>query len=293
MGDHLKPDQVIGTYRRNVGAAKVATVHDCMLPTAFDDIVDADRVACEAAHRAAFRPMPPRLSCNTFVIELGGRLLLVDAGCGQTAPGGSKQRAGLASLGVSPDAVDVVLMTHLHRDHAAGLIDGAGQALFTKAELVVHEDELAFWQDDANRSRLRPSQRVDFDIAKRVLAAFAERLRPVAAGGGVPGVSAVPTPGHTPGHTAWLIDSGGEHLLIWGDVVHFPAIQFAHPGASVVYDLDSDTAASARRALLDRVAADRVAVAGVHLEFPCCGRVERAASGGFSYTAEVWESGLE
>ena len=137
---------------------------------------------------------------------------------------------------------------------------------------------------------LRASIRPLISIATAVLAAYADRLRPIASGEAAPGVSAIPTPGHTPGHTAWLIESQGERLLIWGDVVHLPAIQFSNPEASVVYDLDSEGAAATRRRVLDMVAADRLPVAGVHLDFPCFGRVEARPSGGFSYTAEIWSS---
>ncbi len=106
---------------------------------------------------------------------------------------------------------------------------------------------------------------MDFTIAGTVLAAYADRLRPIRAGEVAAHITAVPTPGHTPGHTAWLIDSEGERLLIWGDVVHLPAIHFALPRASVVHDLDSDAAAATRR-VLDMVATERIPVAGVHLD---------------------------
>ena len=292
MGMILPAGQTIGTYRRNVGAFRVATIHDGMLGTAFADIVGADRAVCEAAHRAAFRPLPPRLSCNSFVIESAERLMLVDAGCGTTAPEAGRHAEGLAALGIEPADVDAVLMTHLHRDHAAGLVDPAGRAVFPAAELVVHADELRFWRDEGSLARLRDSQKQDFRIAKAVLAAYGDRLVPVGAGQVMAGISAVPAPGHTPGHTAWLLDSDGERLLIWGDVVHLPAIQFAMPEASVVYDLDSQAAAVARRQVLDMVAAEQLPVAGVHLDFPCFGRVERNAGGSFAYTPEIWTSAL-
>ena len=278
-------------YRRNVGQVSVATVHDGMLSTAFADIVSADPAACEALHRAAHRPMPPELSTNTFVLEDADRLMLVDAGCGNTAPAAGYQRDGLAMLGIAPEDVDVILMTHLHRDHAAGLLDSANGAVFPRAELMVHADDLAFWRDPASRALLRDSQKCDHDIATEVLRAYGDRIRSVEAGPVLPGISAVPTPGHTPGHTAWLIESEGDRLLIWGDVVHLPAIQFAHPEASVVYDLDSPAAAIARRRVLDMVATDGIPVAGVHLDFPCFGHVERRGSA-FVYTPDIWTSTL-
>ena len=292
MSSKLPADQVTGISRRNVGSVAVATIHDGMLATAFGDVLGVDPALAEALHRAAHRPMPPELSCNTFAVDTGTRLMLVDAGCGWTAPKAGKQGQGLAALGITPDAIDAVLMTHLHRDHAAGLVTPDGRALFPNAELVLHADDLAFWRDERSLGRLRESQRIDWTIANSVLDAYADRLRPVTTGAVMPHVSVVPTPGHTPGHAAWLIDADGAQLLISGDVVHFPALQFAHPDASVVYDVDPAAAAETRRRVLDWVSADRIPIAGVHLDFPCYGHVEARPSGGFGYVADVWSSTL-
>ncbi|HEX4765880.1 MAG TPA: MBL fold metallo-hydrolase [Lichenihabitans sp.] len=284
----LPSAQVPGVYRRDVGDIAVATVNDGMIATAFDHIVGADLAACEAAHRANFRPTPPWLTVNAFLIETADRLMLVDAGYGNTIPEAGRLLRNMAALGVEPDDIDAVLMTHLHADHDAGLVTGTGTAVFRRAELVVHEDELAFWRDDGNIARLSEGQKVDFALATAVLAAYADRIRPVRAGDVGSGVSAVPTPGHTPGHTAWRVASGDEQLLIWGDVIHLPGIQFAIPEASVIYDLDSAAAAAARRRVLDMVSADRIPVAGIHLDFPGYGRVKAEADGRFAYVADVW-----
>ena len=281
--------QVPGVYRHNVGDIAVATVNDGTIPTAFDHIVGADSAVCEAAHRAAGRPTPPWLTVNTYLFETAARLFLVDAGYADMIPSTGRLLANFKALGVTPDDIDVVLMTHLHADHAAGLIDGDGRAVFLRAELMVHEDELAFWRDERNIARLSEGQKVDFAIAARVLAAYADRLRSVRAGEVAPGVFAVPTPGHTPGHTAWRIVSGHEQLLIWGDVIHLPGIQFAIPDASVIYDLDSVAAAAARRRVLEMVAADGIPVAGVHLDFPGYGIVTAEGNGRYVYTGDLWK----
>jgi glyoxylase-like metal-dependent hydrolase (beta-lactamase superfamily II) len=284
--------QVGGAYRRNVGAVRVATVHDGTLGASFDDVVGADPAACEAAHRAAQRSVPLRCSVNIFVVDTGDRLLLIDAGCGDSAPEAGLALQNLALLGIAPGDIDAVLMTHMHADHAAGLIGSDGSALFPRAELVLHEKELAFWSDSATLPRLRPSQHVDFAIAGQVFKAYADRMTTIGDNAAPHGLTAVPTPGHTPGHTAWLIDSQGERLLIWGDVVHFPAIQFAMPHASVRYDIDSAAAAIARRKVLDMVAAEALPVAGVHLDFPCYTHVRALPGGGFSCVGEIWTSDL-
>jgi glyoxylase-like metal-dependent hydrolase (beta-lactamase superfamily II) len=285
----LSTGQVPGVYRRNVGDVAVATVNDGMVPTDFNHIVGADVAACEAAHRSAGRPTPPWLTINTYLIETADQLMLVDAGYADITPDAGRLLPNLAALGVKPVDIDVVLMTHLHADHDAGLIDHDGRAIFSRAELVVHENELAFWRDESSIARLSEGQKTDFALATRVLAAYADRLRPVGAVEVASGVFAVPTPGHTPGHTAWRIASGNEQLLIWGDVIHLPGIQFAIPEASVIYDVDSQAAAAARRRVLEMVSADRIPVAGVHLDFPGFGIVTAERNNRYAYVGELWK----
>src|SRR5271168_1725038 len=184
--------------------------------------------------------------------------------------------------------VQLLMFRLIYADHDAGLITKEGAAVFPRAELVVHENELKFWRDESNIARLSEDQKSDFALATIVLAAYADRLRPIRAGDVASGISAVPTPGHTPGHTARRISSGSEQLLIWGDMIHLPGVQFAIPEASVIYDLDSHAAATARRRVLDMVSTDRVPVVGVHLDFPGYGRVTAGANGRYIYTAELW-----
>jgi glyoxylase-like metal-dependent hydrolase (beta-lactamase superfamily II) len=284
----LSTGQVPGVYRRNVGSIALATVNDGMVPSAFDHIVGADVAACEAVHRSAGRPTPPWLTIDTYLIESADRLILVDAGYADITPDAGKLLPNLATLGVRPSDVDAVLMTHLHANHDAGLIDQEGAATFPRAELVVHENELTFWRDDANIARLSEGQKSDFALATKVLAAYGDQIRPVRTGEVAPSVFVVPTPGHTPGHTARRIASGKEQLLIWGDIVHLPGVQFAIPEASVIYDLDSDAAALARRRVLDMVSADQITVAGVHLDFPGYGIVTAAPNGRYAYIGELW-----
>ena len=286
----LSKDQVPGVYRRNVGDIAVATVNDGRIPTSFNDIVGVDPAVGEAEHRAAMRPVPPFLSLNCFLVETSDKLMLIDAGFGDVIPGVGKLIGSLAALGVEPNDIDVVLMTHLHADHDAGLIDKNGAAVFPNAELVAHEDELAFWRDERSFDILSAGQKKDFAIAQQVLVAYADRIRPVKTGDVAPGISAVLAPGHTPGHTAWRVSSGADQLLIWGDVVHLVGVQFALPEASILYDADPVAAAVSRRRLFDMVAADRIPVAGVHLDFPGYGLVTAKSNGGFAYAPEIWSS---
>ena len=270
-----------------VGDIVVSVVNDGIFQVSLGDVVGADPAACEAAHRGSFRAVPPWLTINTFLIRTGDRLALINSGFrGKTALVG-KMVENLASVGVVPGDIDAILMTHMHPDHEAGLTDDEGKAVFPNAELMAHENELGFWRDDGMLSRAPAEGKGDFGLARAALAAYGGRVSAVRDGEVLPGVRAFPTPGHTPGHTAWLIESGGDSLLIWGDIVHFPGIQFALPHASVAFDLDAAAAATARKRVLDIVATDRLRVGGIHLDYPAFGHVVPAGEG-YAFVPEVW-----
>jgi glyoxylase-like metal-dependent hydrolase (beta-lactamase superfamily II) len=112
---------------------------------------------------------------------------------------------------------------------------------------------------------------------------YRERMRTIGDGEALPGVSALLLAGHTPGHTGWLIQSGSDGVLIWGDIVHFPAVQVPRPDAALIFDYDRQAARTTRQRTFDRVAADRLRVAGAHLDFPGFGYIVRK---GASYRFE-------
>jgi glyoxylase-like metal-dependent hydrolase (beta-lactamase superfamily II) len=106
-----------------------------------------------------------------------------------------------------------------------------------------------------------------------------------------PGVTAIPRPGHTPGHTTFIVSSGAAQLLIWGDTVHVPEVQTARPEACMDYDVDKDMAAASRRRVFDMVATDRLLVTGMHLHFPGFSHLVRSGSG-YRLIPEAWDQGL-
>jgi glyoxylase-like metal-dependent hydrolase (beta-lactamase superfamily II) len=270
-----------------IGDIVVSVVNDGVHQASFDDLVTSERAACESAHLGEFRLAPPWLTINCFVIRSRDRLVLVDAGfAGKTELVG-RLLGNLNAMGVEPADIDTIVMTHMHPDHEAGLTDSSGKALFPKAELILHENELAFWQDDGAMARATAEGQGDFPLARAALAAYEDRVRTVKADEVVPGVRAFPTPGHTPGHTAWLVESNGDGLLIWGDIVHFPGMQFAFPDTSVAYDIDPAAAAEARKKVLKFVAGEKLRVAGVHLDFPAFGHVVPNGAA-YRYVPEVW-----
>jgi glyoxylase-like metal-dependent hydrolase (beta-lactamase superfamily II) len=261
------PRRQSGVHHLAIGDIVVTAVNDGVHQVSLDDLVTTDRPICERSQLAEFRAAPPWLTINCFVIQTKDRTLLVDSGFAGKTEHVGRLRENLTAIDVEPSDIDAILMTHMHPDHEAGLTDADGNPVFKTAELVVHENEIAFWRDDGAMGRASAEGRGDFLLARTALNAYADRIRTAKADDVAPGVRSFPTPGHTPGHMAWLVESGGDALLIWGDVVHFV------PEASVAFDIDASAAASARKKLLAFAAGEELRVAGIHLDFPTFGHV--------------------
>ena len=165
----------------------------------------------------------------------------------------------------------------MHPDHSAGLTDMSnGQRLFPNAELVMHENELAHWFDDGEMGKVdERARQLYFQAGREQVEPYKERTRLFRQGEVFPGVTAVPSLGHTPGHTAYLIASGNDQLMIWGDTVHVPEVQTAFPEAGMAFDTDLAAAAASRKRMFDRVSADGILIAGMHLHFPAFSRLAR------------------
>jgi glyoxylase-like metal-dependent hydrolase (beta-lactamase superfamily II) len=288
-----RPDrQPAGVHHLAVGDVVVTALNDGQFEGAFDWLVGVEAAEATALHQAAFRAVPPRVTVNAFLVRLPDRLVLVDSGCGAVmGPDMGRLAASLTVIGVAPGDVDVVLATHLHPDHVGGLVDAEGRAVFANAELVVHEAEPRFWGDEATLAGASDMNREFVLLARTVMAAYGNRMRQVAGGEVLSGVTVVPEPGHTPGHSGWLIASGGDSLLIWGDIVHMPGVQFARPQAGIGFDVDGAHAIATRQQIMDMAATDRIRVAGMHLDFPAFGHVARAGEG-YAFVPEVWRPGV-
>lgn len=277
-----------GLYHHAVGDMVITAMNDGAFEAAFAYLTHIPAAEATALHAASFRRVPPWISISCFMVQAGGKLILVDTGCGSAmGPGLGALDRNLTALGVEPVDIDIVLATHLHPDHIGGMVDGNGKAIFPRAELVAHATDVAFWGSAETLAQANDATRGYVVLAQSVLAAYRDRTRTLTGGEALPGISIVPEPGHTPGHSGWLLASGTESLLIWGDIVHMPGVQFPRPGAGLGFDVDGDQAIATRRRIFDMVATDRLAVAGMHLDFPCFGHVAKAAEG-YAFIPEVW-----
>lgn len=286
----IEPDtQVPGLYKRRVGDAMVTVVNDGYLDLSFDILRGASLADMESSMHDAFRPGPPRISVNAFIIETGGRRILVDAGGGsRTVYSMGLLRGNLAVLGMSPADFGTVLLTHIHPDHSNGLLDDAGAALFQSAEIIINEAEITFWSDPTLRDGRVPAATPYLDSAAALLTAYRDQLRPAKGGEQLaPGITMLPLSGHTPGHSGYRLESAGETLVIWGDTVHVPELQLPRPIITSAFDIDEPLAAESRRRIFRHVTDERLLVAGMHLHLPVFSHLAKDGEG-YRLVPEPW-----
>lgn len=285
--------QIPGVYRRRIGDIVVTAISDGYLDGAYEFMRDIAPQDAERLLKDAYRPAPPRISINCFVIHSAGRVALVETGSGNSmGPTLGKMPQNLAAAGVDTKAIDTILLTHMHPDHSNGLTDENGVAKFPHVELVVAERDVDHWFDDAAMARATERQKLRFFQWAREQIAPYQKQRRDAKGEVFPGVTAEPIPGHTPGHTAYRIASKDEQLLIWGDIVHIPDIQTRRPDVYMEPDVDGQAAIAMRKRVFDMVATDRLLAAGMHMHFPGFLNLNRRPEGGYELIPETWQQAL-
>jgi glyoxylase-like metal-dependent hydrolase (beta-lactamase superfamily II) len=178
----------------------------------------------------------------------------------------------------------------MHGDHIGGFLPGDA-ATFPNATVHVNEADLAFWTDEAIAAQAPAEFQGMFTLARAVAAAYGERLQPFSGETEVaPGVTSLPLPGHTVGHNGFRLASGDHQVIVFGDAVNSAAVQFAHPGAGLIFDTDPALAAETRARFFDMLATDRTLVAGTHMPFPGLGHVARSG-GAYAWVPEEWHYG--
>lgn len=282
--------QAPGFYRRRVGDLLVTAINDGFIDMGPEKLVNIEAAEAEARLQAAVHSRISRSSVNAFLIQgsIGGKdsTILVDTGAGDgMGPTMGRLLANLGAAGVQPGEVDMVIMTHLHPDHSGNLATAGGTAVFPHAELALPEPEAAFWLSEATLARAPDGMKPYVLGAQSAVAPY--RARMTMSETPAPGITRVALHGHTPGHSGYVIDGGSQSLLIWGDVMHMPALQAADPSICMVYDIDAAAAEASRRRALDMVAADGMLVAGMHLNFPAFHHVVRDGAG-YRLIAEPW-----
>jgi len=286
--------QVPGVFHRRVGDIIVTAISDGFLDGGLEVLRNISEEEARRILADNFRPAR-RTAVNAFLIYSAGRLALIETGSGNyLLPTAGKVLANIRAAGVDPGSIEAVLLTHMHPDHSAGLTDvTTGKRNYPNAELVMHENEPAHWFDDAKMAKgTDREKKLYFQAGRDQVTPYKDRWRLFKAEGEVfPGITAIPRQGHTPGHTTYMISSGKEQLLIWGDTVHVPEVQTARPEVCMDFDTDKDMAASSRRKVFDMAATDRLLVTGMHLHFPGFAHLVRDGAG-YRLIPAAWEQAL-
>ena len=241
-----------------------------------EPLVQARPGEAEALLAQEHLSLPYEGSINAFLINTGSRLVLIDSGAGELYGACCGHLpANLRAAGYLPEQVDEVLLTHLHADHVGG-ITVAGHPIFPNAIIRMSRKDYDYWLDPVQESKAPAFLHPMFEGARAVLKPYidAGRVQPFDNQGEVsPGIVAIATPGHTPGHTSYRVTSDGQVLLAWGDIVHVSPIQFPDPHVTVTYDTDGSEAEAQREALFNEAADQGLLVGAAHIAFPGLGHV--------------------
>lgn len=270
-------------YRFALGDFEVTTILDgaVELPgphPIFGENVTQEEVAALAQEN--FLPADKmEIGFTVTVVNTGSEVVLFDSGNGDI---GRRPNAGLlverlAAAGFSADQIDVVALTHFHPDHIGGLTE-AGAPAFPNARYVMPAAEYDFWSNEElvfNDALSRTATLVQDKVVP-----MADKATMIAPGDAVvSGIEAIDSAGHTPGHTAYHIESGGERLVLIGDVSNHYVVSLQRPDWHVRFDMDKEAAVAARKSLLGMIAADRVPFVGYHMPFPSVGYLEAMGDG--------------
>lgn len=279
-----------GWYRSKVGDIELTVVTDGIARFKMSDthVTNVKRDQVDAALAALFMDGNQLVTpYNPVVINTGGKLYVVDPGLGEAAYKSTNGLGGqlldnLAAAGIDVKDIDGVIMTHMHPDHINGLLRADGSLAFPNAAILVPAAERSFWLDDGEMARA-PKGLVEavFKNVRRVFSGeVLKRAAPYEWGKEVaPGVTAVGTPGHTPGHTSLAITSGSNKLFLQGDVSHVPYLFVRNPGWHVFFDQDPVAAEATRRRTYDMLVAEKMLLQGFHYPFPALAYVEKTTQG--------------
>lgn len=284
--------QAPGFYRMALGDVEITALYDGYIDLDPKILSGASAEDIQGLLARMFLAATPgvQTAVNAFLVHTGSNLVLVDTGTAKAfGPTLGYITDNIRAAGYDPAQIDAVLLTHLHPDHANGLVTADGAMAFPNAEVRVAKAEADFWLSEEAAAKAPADAQPFFAMARAAVAPYAAagKLKPFQPGEAlVPGVSSVAAAGHTPGHSGYLVSTKGASILMWGDLVHSHSVQFARPEVAIEFDVDKAQAVETRKRIFADAAALRLWVAGAHLPFPGIGHVRaetRAEPAGYAW----------
>lgn len=271
--------QVPGVYRFDVGRFRLSALSDGTLPLDLRVLRGVEPDKLNLLLRKGFVRDPLETSINAFVVDTGSHLILVDTGAGELfGKVAGKLPASLAAAGYKPEQITDVLITHIHTDHSGGLVRD-GRMVFPNATIHIAREDVDFFLDRENL--VKGLELRHHEEAVKTVQPYLDAGRVKPFSGETPllrGVTALPARGHTPGHSFFRVESDGQSIEFWGDIMHVGPVQFPRPDVTITFDVDQDAARTQRAAQFARGADGRALVAVAHLPFPGLGYLRRSGA---------------
>ena len=279
--------QAPGFYRMMLGDFEVTAISDGTVKLPMKDLLTNTTPAkVDAALKRAAIAYPVETSVNAYLINTGSKLVLIDTGAaGLFGPTLGNVVANLKASGYQPEQIDEIYITHMHADHVGGLMSG-GAIAFPNATLRIDKADTDFWLSEAKMNAAPADSKGFFQGAMASVNPYVAAGKLKTFEGGVELVSGIrsqATHGHTAGHSVYIVESKGEKLVLWGDLMHVAAVQFDNPAVTIKFDSDTKDAAKERKKAYADAAKGGYIVGVSHISFPGLGRV-RANAGGKGYT---------
>jgi glyoxylase-like metal-dependent hydrolase (beta-lactamase superfamily II) len=294
--------QAPGWYRYKIGSIEITVATDgvARFKMAEDHVTNIKLDTVNAALAEVFMEKDMMTTpYNPIAINTGSKLAVIDTGTGESnfkksAGVGGQFVTNLTAAGIDRGAVDTVIISHYHGDHINGLLMDDNSLTYPNAEILVPTIEHAFWMDDGEMSRASPGRmQTNFKNVRRVFnSEVMKRVKTYEWDKEViPGVTAKGTPGHTPGHTSFVIASGPDSVYVQSDVTHVPFLFVRHPDWHAFYDQDGAKAEATRRMVYDMLVVEKLRVQGFHYPFPSLAHVEKYGTG-YREIPVIWDPSI-
>lgn len=275
--------QAPGWYRMMIGDFEVTALSDGTASLPVDKLLTGTTAAhVHTALAKAYLKAPVETSVNGYLINTGSKLVLIDTGAANLfGPTLGKLVGNLKAAGYQPEQVDEIYFTHLHADHVGG-ITANGQMVFPNAIVRTDKREGDFWLSKGNLDKAPEAMKGFFQGAQASMKPYVDagKYKPFDSDGElVPGIRSMAAYGHTPGHTVYVVESKGQKLVVWGDLMHVAAVQFAEPAVTIQFDTDPKRAMPQRKKAYADAAKGGYFVAVAHVSFPGIGQLRPDGKG--------------